>query len=225
MTSPLYRCCAQKKTLALLALSTPLLAPLPARAIVIGATNDFQDGTIQGWAGGTNRVNTAGGPAGSGDLYLRVNTTNTAGSGSHLAFHSGESDWLGNYAAAGVTAIEADVRNFGTPTINLRLVLFSFGTRWTSSTPIALAGNGAWTHVVFPINSGSMTRVLGSNTFADMYQGVDHIMFRHDAGTASSGGETITNGILGIDNIRAVPAPAGSALLGAAGLLAARRRR
>lgn len=48
--------------------------------------------------------------------------------------------------------------------------------------------------------------MLGSGTYTETIGSVNQIMFRHDDGTASSGGSFI-NGLVGIDNITAVPCP------------------
>jgi MYXO-CTERM domain-containing protein len=202
-----------------------LLFTAPARAIVTGTQDTFQDSTVMDWSGGTTISNSPGGPAGDSDLFLLVASNGgAAGPGSKLAAHNADSRWAGDYIAAGVTAIEADMINVGDTSLQMRLVLFSAGERWTSSNFITLAPGGDWQHVSFPISASDLTRVLGSGSFAADLAAVDQIMFRHDGSTPSAGGESIS-GSIGIDNITAVPSPAGIALLGLAGIAAARRRR
>ena len=197
-----------------------------AGAVAIGTTDTFQSETVNDWYGGTITANVGGGIAGAADRYLTVRTNgNTAGSGSHLAIHNSETRWNGDYTADGVTAISVDLRNLGTTTLNMRMVLFGLGTRFTSTTGVSLAANSGWQHITFPISQATLTRVLGSGTYADTIGSVNQIMFRHDDGTPSSGG-TFVNGMVGIDNITAIPAPgAAMVLMCGVGVCAGRRRR
>ena len=79
--------------------------------------DDFQDGTTQGWTTGGANPNpptwvSDGGPEGVGDGFLRVEGNGSSGAGGNLvAFNSAQ--WTGDYLAAGVTAIRADLRNLG----------------------------------------------------------------------------------------------------------------
>lgn len=196
-----------------------------AAAISLGTTDDFTDASTMGWVGGTTITNNAGGPGGAADRYLRVDTVNTAGSGSKVATHNGEPRWLGNYLGAGVNALRCEMRNEGSTALEMRVVLFGLGTRYTSVTSVNLPVGGAWQTVTFPIGQSSLTQVLGNVAYNDMIINVTGIMFRHDPGTPSSGGAS-ADGTVGLDNIRAIPAPgAGCAGLVLLGALGSRRRR
>jgi hypothetical protein len=122
-----------------------------------------------------------------------------------------------------VTGVTVDMRNQGTTTLQMRVVLFGLGNRWTSTTPITLAPNSGWQHLTFPISQSSLSRVLGTGTYADSLSGVSQIMFRH-ATSLSSGGTTVA-GTLGMDNVMAVPAPGAAVVMGMGGVLMGRRRR
>ncbi len=196
-----------------------------ARGVVIGTTDDFQSGTVNDWYGGTITANVANGLGGAADRYLTVQTNgNTAGSGSHLAIHNSETRWNGDYTADGVTGISVDMRNLGSTTLNMRLVVFGLGTRFTSTTGVSLAAGSGWQRITFPISQASLTRVLGSGTYTETIGSVNQIMFRHDDGSPSSGGSFI-NGVVGIDNITAIPAPGAAALLLGGAVIGTRRRR
>lgn len=200
------------------------IAASESRAVLIGTTDDFQSGTVNDWYGGTITANVGSGLAGAADRYLTVQTNgNTSGSGSHLAVHNSEPRWNGDYTADGVTAISVDLRNLGTTTLNMRLVLFGLGTRFTSTTGVSLAPGSGWQHITFPISQATLTRVLGSGTYAETIGSVNQIMFRHDDGSPSSGGSFI-NGLVGIDNITAIPAPGAARALVCAVVIGARRR-
>jgi hypothetical protein len=196
-----------------------------AQAINIGVLDNFQDGTLMNWLGGTTITNVGGGQGGALDRYLSVDANgNTGGSGSKVGCHNSDGRWAGNYIAAGVTGIQVDMINLNTTTLQMRLVVFGLGSRWTSSTAVTLSPGSGWQHVMFPINPSSLTRVLGSATFTDTLSDANQIMFRHDGGTPSSGGEAI-NGTVGMDNLLAVPAPGAAGILAAGWAWAGRRRR
>jgi hypothetical protein len=200
-------------------------SPTAANAQITQATVDtFQDGTLMNWAG-ANRSNAAGGPGGASDLYLRVDN---GGSGNRVAFHNSDARWVGNYQSAGVTALRAEMANFGPQTMEIRLVLFGFtptgAGRWTSTTAAVIQPNSTWQTYTFSVAQSSLTNVLGSVPYDTMITNVTQIMFRHDPGTPSSGGST-GDGLIGIDNIRAVPAPGAAMIIGAGGSVLAMRRR
>jgi hypothetical protein len=195
-----------------------------AHAVVIGQVDDFQSGTVNEWYGGTTITNVANGLLGPSDRYITVQSNGSGGTGGKVATHNSEARWNGDYIAAGVTGISVDMRNLGTTTLNMRLVLFGLGSRFTSTTGISLAPGSGWQHLTFPVSVAGLTRVLGSGTYNDSIGSVSQIMFRHDGGTPSSGGEAI-NGIVGIDNVMAVPSPGAAGLLLGAAVIGSRRRR
>lgn len=201
-------------------------ASLGSAQVVLGQVDDFQDGSLQGWAGGDARVNVStGGPAGAGDRYLRIDSTGGSGGGSRLATFN-DAQWAGNYTSAGITSIGVDLINLGSTALEIRLVLFYFGSpnaRYTSTNAFALGVGSGWRHAQFEMSSSAMTLVNGTGGFNTMMADMGRIMFRHDVGAPSSGGTAVI-GSMGIDNVRAVPEPASLAVL-LAGCAALRRRR
>lgn len=195
-----------------------------ARAIGIGSMDDFQNGTVSEWFGGTTITPQTNGQMGASDWYVTIASTGGSGAGSKLAAHNSEPRWTGDYLAAGVTAVGVDMRNEGSTTLQMRVVMFGLGNRFTSTTAFTLAPNSGWQHLTFPVTQAALTRVLGSGTYADTLGSVSQIMFRHDGSTPSSGGEAII-GKVGIDNVVAIPAPGAAGIIGLAGIFAARRRR
>lgn len=196
----------------------------PASAISLTSNDTFTDGTTMGWVGGTTITNNTGGPGGAADRFLRVDANGGgSGPGSKVASHNGDPRWIGDYLGSGVTALQCDMRNEGNAALEMRVVLFGLGTRYTSVTSVNLPVGGAWQTVTFPVGQSSLTQVLGSVAYNDMITNVTGLMFRHDPGTPSSQGAS-ADGTVGIDNVRAIPAPGamGVLLLGA---LASRRRR
>jgi hypothetical protein len=202
-----------------------LAAASPARAIVIGMRSNFQDGTTQGWVGASPVNIGTGGPGGAGDAYMRLTSTGGVGPGSRLATFNPSSDWTGDFLAAGVTSLEADMINLGTVPLEMRVVLFAgTGNRYTSTVAQVVPADGVWHHVAFGLGASDLTNVLGVLTYHDIITSVDNLMFRHDSGTPSEGGTAIATSA-GIDNILAVPGPGAAAMLGLAAAGLGRRRR
>lgn len=196
-----------------------------AHAIDLNTLDTFQDQSVQNWLGGTSITNKPGGRGGAADRYVQVESNgNSSGAGSRLAFHNSDARWTGDFASAGVTGVQFDAANFGTGSVELRVVLFSSGSRWTSLQTIALPAGAGWQSITIPINQSALTRVLGNNPWPDSITNVSQFMIRHDPGTPSSGGSAV-NATIGFDNIRTVPAPGVVSMLVGVGLLAARRRR
>ena len=85
-----------------------------ARGVVIDQIDDFQDSTTQGWgigAGPQPEIMTDGGPLGAGDRFTMMTADGSSSGGRLTVFN--RSQWLGDYIAAGVTAVQIDLRNFG----------------------------------------------------------------------------------------------------------------
>lgn len=172
-----------------------MLQAIASSQVVLNQIDTFQDGTTQSWGGGSSPVNVpTGGPLGAGDKYLQISAT-----GSSLATFNNVR-WTGNFPAAGVNRIEADLRNTGANPLVIRLVLFGgSGDRWSSNTSFSLPTGGAWTHVAYNLDASNFTHTIGGGTFAATVTVMDRIMFRHEP-TITSGGTAVT-GQLGIDNV------------------------
>jgi len=202
------------------------LAVQVASAITIGQMDTFQTGTTEGWfAGGLGmgmvpptppHVIANGGPAGAGDQFLEITADTDTGAGSRVVAING-AQWAGNYLAAGIGGIAMDLRNLGTTDLTIRLLLedpmmappvdeavTTFGA--------ALAAEGDWTHVFFPISPSALTVLRGNAT---TLLGNTILLRIINSPTPT---EAITErGVLGVDNIQAqVPEPATFLLAGIA---------
>lgn len=198
-----------------------------ARAIVVGQVDDFSTAAqADDWFGALPSYRSSGGPLGAGDGYLRAMSLGGSGRNAHMALYSIALRWMGDFQGAGVTAVQADFANFSTTPMEMRVVLHLGNTRFTSVSAQALPADGQWHTLVFPIGQSDLTRVLGTDTYPTVITNVVQLMFRHDPGTPSAGGASIA-AEMGIDNIRAVPAPGAASLLGlaAAGMMRRSRRR
>ena len=185
--------------------------------IVIGQTSDFEDGTTQSWTDGgsgggffvthTNIPN--GGPTGVGDNFLQVSQTSTG----RLATVNDSSGWTGDYQAASVTGVRADLNTTHSTPLDIRLVLFDgfnqLADRWTSTNSFTLPNDGLWHTFTFSVQQADLTNVAPINpgTYNSIITNVQRLMFRHQSGPASSQGSTLTLATFNIDNIVAIPEP------------------
>lgn len=203
-----------------------------ARAIVFGQIDTFQDGTTMGWSNGApgNLVNIdTGGPAGTGDRYLQLSSNGNLGVGGHLTTFNLQ-QWLGNYIGQGVNAIEIDLRNTGTTTLNMRLAFKAqnlMNSPGYLSAPVLLAPGSGWQHFSISIAPANMIAVGGPASYNTFFStGIGDARIINEVGTSNLNGDLIV-GQVSIDNIHAVPEPASTALLIGGGwiLLAATRFR
>jgi hypothetical protein len=214
-----------------------VLAPQTSGAVAIGEIDTFQDGTTEGWFAGGGPVGGVppfppqnvpdGGPGGVGDAYLQITAVGGDGPGSRLTANNA-TQWTGDYLAAGVTSIEMDLRNLGTSDLTVRLLfedpmggppvneaVTSFGA--------LLPAGGDWTHVVFPVSAADLTPLSGDP--ATLLGQVTFVRIIH---SPTPDRPVAVAGVLGVDNITAIPEPSSLALTASAilaGLMASRRRR
>ena len=240
--------CSRPSTVALSALSFVVIACMASRAEAIPiAVDTFEDGTTMGWfvpippTGPPSPVPPenvgTGGPAGAGDAYLELQATGEPGPGGRLAVLN-ESQWTGDYLAAGIVAIAMDVNNFGPDEVTLRLLFEDFDAPGppanlvTTLADIVVPAGSGWTSVVFDLSASNLTALLGS--VDEALREVDVLRIFHNPDAAFPGppiGPPRVAVTLGVDNIRAirdVPEPTSVALLlggVATALLRARRRR
>jgi len=212
----------------LLALKSMLIvatacSSLGAQAVVLFDVDTFTAGGFEGWSGGPSRLVTGGGPGGASDNYYRVNATGGNGSGSRMATYNLNTEWVGDYDAAGVTGLKFDFKNIGTSTMRLRAVVFdASGNVWTSTAAFVVSGGTNWQSVFLPMNAGTMTLATGFSDWTTSYQNVDRIMIRHGDDINANGTPVVAS--VGFDNIQAVPEP-GTMTAIVAGLAAFARRR
>ncbi|MGI8924007.1 MAG: hypothetical protein ACR2HJ_08230 [Fimbriimonadales bacterium] len=173
---------------------------LPALPIVLGQVDDFEDGTLQNWEGGSDPTNIPdGGSSGAGDNYLQISAGRKGG------IHLGTFNlvqWSGSYTDAGVKVLEFYLRNEGKTTLSMRIVLFNGTTRFTSTLATILPPDNRWRRVAFPLRESDLTRVSGTGTYEQTMAFASRLLIRHDAGDPSTGGEAII-GQLGLDDITA----------------------
>lgn len=181
-----------------------VLGALPAQAVVRGQMDTFESGLSNWLSQGSRTISEGGGPAGLSDPYLRVTSD---GSTELSAFNL--SQWKGDYGAAGVTAVAADLFNCGSTALQMRIVIWGdAGGAFTSTQAFTLPADGQWHHAIFGLAQSELTCVGGKvgdldATLAD----VGYLRIRHQPGIPLGTGTPIASS-LGVDNIKAVPEPA-----------------
>jgi hypothetical protein len=194
-------------------------APLPFQR------NDFETGTTLNWGDGgpANTVSNSasGGPLGADDNYLRVTSAGGGGAGSRMIVLNRGSQWTGNFAASGIPAVEMDLKNFGNAPLSMRIALMSGTNNYVvSTTPTTLANDGQWHHMSFSLAPSALT--ANGASAASILGSVTEFRILHSTGVDHRGDPIV--GLLGLDNIAAVPEPAALALASATTLLLMRRR-
>lgn len=181
-----------------------LAVPVVASAIVLGQTDDFEGGTTQAWRhGGPSPVpptNVAsGGPQGAGDAYLRVVALGSVSPGGRLvAFNTQQ--WTGDYIGAGIDVIRADVKNPDGSALPLRVGFESTTTRYVSTDPFLIPGDGAWHEVLFDLTQ--MSNVGGGATLEEVLADVRTARLISAADAPAWQGDPVA-AEFGIDNIEA----------------------
>lgn len=206
---------------------------LPSSALadpILGQLDTFETGS-QGWFTGGVMVPAqpaeilSNGPTGN---FMLLSANGGSGANGRLTVLN-DSQWAGNYLAAGVSLITMDVRNLGQTDLYLRLMfedpMFGPPTNIAFSTvPIFVAAGSGWTSIGFVVAPGSLTSGLPGGTVIGALTGTTAIRLYHSQNPGFPNPVfpiDPVEGQLGVDNIRAsaVPEPA-TAFLFISGLAA-----
>ncbi|HPG24023.1 MAG: hypothetical protein H6748_08460 [Spirochaetaceae bacterium] len=203
--------------------------------IVEGTLDDFQGGTTEGWVAGLGLATppippTAvanAGPDGAGDFALRITATGAiVGAGGKLVVNNVDARWIGDYEAAGVTAILVDVNNLNPFPLTLRAGLESPSAgRWVSPGVVVPATSG-WTTIELAIDSTDLL-VGGFGATDPVVARSDVAVLRLLHSTSADYQAEPIAAQLDVDNVEAVPEPALEIglLAGSLGLAGMRARR
>jgi hypothetical protein len=182
---------------------------------MLGQHDDFQTGP-DGWQSGMGPGNVLldGGPAGDGDSFLEVNANGDFGPFSKLTIFNIQ-QWTGDYKAAGVSAIEVDLKNFGAGPLSMRVAFkeLTGGGGYVSSDPFVVEPDGNWHHARFELASTAFIAVGAQKSFADELTNIAQVrIIHHRAAIPNSLNGDTGLASVGIDNVRAIPEPASTAL-------------
>ena len=218
--------CRSRNLVAVLSFLVVASVSSPAAAIPI-LPDTFEDGTTMGWSVGAQSLLQpknipAGGPDDS--AYLELRADGSGGPGGRLSALNA-AQWMGDYLAAGITAIQMDVRNLGPEDVTLRLLLENFDELVPGPpTDAALTLDGIfvpsgsdWMTVVFDLTN---LAALPGGTVEGALGDVDVLRIFHNPEPTFFGPPNAippVNVTLGVDNIAAigatVPEPATTTLL------------
>jgi hypothetical protein len=213
-----------------------LLTLQPASAITLGQIDDFEDGTVENWetqGGAVTFTNVSdAGPLGAGDNALNADIP------ARLVI-TNDTQWAGNYVAAGVTRVSMDLRHQYSFPLAMRIGISNgffgpsgSGDTYVTNYSLAAPSDGQWHHLVFNISAGNFEPSSGNSfpspSAAAALANISHFRLLHNPTPADFRGE-FAAGSFQVDNIRAlgVPEPNGLAVVGivALGLLTRRRAR
>jgi hypothetical protein len=174
---------------------------------ILGQIDTFSGSTL-GWDTGTRgptqpAVISSGGPGGAGDGFLQLTSDGSGSDGRLTVFNRDQ--WTGNFLAAGVNAVEMDVKNFGSSSLSIRVGLKSATTQgapgYASSTAFALAADAQWHHAVFLLDQADLTAVGSAPALNSLLANVAEFRILNAAAPRLNGDSLL--GQLGIDNIKA----------------------
>jgi hypothetical protein len=161
--------------------------------ITTGQIDEFTDGT-DGWLRGTGI---------DGELVL---TADGMGSGGKLVTFN-QAQWSGDYLSENVTHIQLDITNLSTEILQMRVALgngtdANSGSWYASSEAITVASGTENQSIIFPIDAESLTQVVGSSSYEDVFDHIVTLRILH-SGSPSAQGDAIVAEI-SIDNIEAI---------------------
>jgi hypothetical protein len=152
-----------------------------------------------------------GGPQGSGDAFLRVRSRGGFAAGSKpTAINSAQ--WSGNYTAAGVIRISADLRNAGNAPLSLRLQItrsLTAGGQSFVTAAVVVPAASTWVRASWQVDAASLipVDVVPGDPVAALTQ-VDQLRIFHNPTATSSTAAPALVADYGVDNLRAEGASA-----------------
>jgi hypothetical protein len=185
-------------------------------AITLGQIDDFEDGTTMGWTEGIFSPNPptnvpTGGPEGAGDSYLQNVSSGSIFAGGKMVMFN-QTQWAGDYIAAGVTGIELWMANLGADSLFMRVGVQGALTQFVSTVSVPLAPGSGWQNVSFNLTTAGMSLVSGTASLSQVLSTVTDLRILSAKLAPSWQGDRIA-ATLGVDHITAtfdpVPVPEG----------------
>jgi hypothetical protein len=214
---------------ACLMLATGVLLPSFANGqITFGQVDNFQSLDTSGWTMGLNSIMlpiviSTGGPEGANDPWLEVISTGGAKANSKMVTFNAQ-QWTGNYVTAGVTAITAEMADFGPSPLYMRTAIQdNFGSEYGSTTAFMLPPDSQWHLVTFDMTPQGQSLIQGGSSATQALSDVGVLRILSAQNAPLFMADTV-QATLGIDDITAVPEPTLLAGLSLAALLRRPRR-
>jgi hypothetical protein len=152
-----------------------------------------------------------GGPSGAADPFMQIMANGSTSAGGRMTVFN-QSQWTGNYNAAGVGSVEMDLKSLSGPALSVRIVVRDVSNDgYTSTVGFPLPADGQWHHAVFRLDDASMTAIGVPPTLSQVLSGPRELRIIHSAGPAING--DMIAATLGVDNIRASPVPEPTGIL------------
>ncbi len=191
------------------ALFAAVLTTAPAAlAIEAGQIDDFEDGTVMGWAQAQGSPNPpfnspSGGPQPPNDNYLVNQSSGTAGQAGGRMMMFNLAQWTGNYAAERIASIRMWLCNEGFVRLRIRVALRRGNTWYASTNAFPLPADVRWYQADFELNADNLTRVEGTASLDHVLNNVEELRILSAESNPDHRGDVIA-AVLGIDDIEAV---------------------
>jgi fibronectin-binding autotransporter adhesin len=191
--------------------------PAPARCVTLNQIDTFTGSTdnwTDGHAGNNVLVIASGGPnEPPNDSFLQVKSVSGTDHPRLITFN--QTQWKGNYTAAGIGSVSMELKNFGiagSQPLSMRITIRdmtggqSVGG-YSSTTAFSLPADGQWHLATFALNAASMTAVAApADSLAAVLTNVQDFRLLNSAMPAVIGDSL--NATIGVDDITALPPPA-----------------
>ena len=197
---------------------------LPLRAAVtLNQLENFSG--VHGWSSGDPNPNPPvlvrdAGPLGAGDDSLRVISNGGSNAGGRLIVFN-QTLWTGDYLAAGISSIGADLRNTGNATLSMRLA-FNGPGGWFVTAVSPITAFSGWTTSVFDIRPAALVSAGGGDSAATL-AAVSELRLLHST-VVDYRGAKVSSSFM-IDNVRAIPEPSAISIISLAGCFLFYRKR
>lgn len=174
--------------------------------------NNFEDGTTQGWANGTQSPNPptnipSGGPGGVDDNFLEKVSAGGTGAGSRMIIFNEDSEWTGNYGETGavIEVILFQAKNPSNEDLLVRVAMRggSDDTTICTTAAVIVPPQFSWNSYTLDLEADSFTIIDGTSTIEEVLASVNQIRILHSA-TPSWIGDVIA-ATLHLDNLEVFP--------------------
>jgi hypothetical protein len=178
-----------------------IAAPRALSDPVPGFLETWPGTSLDGWTGGATYTNPGdGGTGGAEDGFLLMSRSSPGS----LAVFSSDSEYLGNWRAAGIRSVHLWLNDVGADdSLEIHFMILSGPNFWFYNTAFSPPAHDWGEFVVDLSSAANFTHVLGTGTFEDALADVDRIQIRHDTPPFAMSADAI-QGDVGIDHLELV---------------------